>query len=225
MKKMLIIGLSIAVLGCHKKEERHNYYPVEIGNRWEYEFIFSAQFKIGPLDSVIVDSADGYVEIVRMDRLTSGEEVYVDSMVLKPRNPNSTFISETTFVSYIRVTEDTIFTYSKKSDTKPSGVEPKELDVGVSWKSGLPGWLAPEAHNLSEDTTATAEVISKEGVDSFPDCLHIKYTTNTGKIINEWRADNIGIVKMETSFDIPYPPLVNIPLTIRGKLVSYEIKD
>lgn len=228
MKRIFIIGLSIAILGCYKKEERHNYYPVGIGDKWQYEFIFSTQFKIGLLDSVIVDSADGYVEIVRTDKLTSGEEVYVDSMVLKPKNPNSTFISETTFVSYIKVTEDTIFTYSKKSDTKPSGIEPRSLDIGVSWKSGLPSWLAPESHNLSEDTTATAEVISKEDikvtVDSFSDCLLVKYTTNTGKVIREWRADNVGIVKMETSFDIPYPPLL-IPLSIKGELVSYEIKE
>lgn len=226
MKKILIIGLGIAILGCPKKEEKHNYYPVEVGNKWHYEFVFSTSFA----DSILADTADGYVEIVGTDKLGSGEEAYIDSMVMKPKSPNPIFISqETTFVSYIRVTEDTIFTYSRKGDAKPANIEPRDLEIGAEWDSGLPGWLAPEAHHLSNDTTATAEIVNRENVkvkaNSFLDCLVVKYTTNTGKVISEWRADGVGIVKMETTFDIPlYPPL-SVPLTIKGELVSYEIKE
>lgn len=183
------------------------YYPIAIGNSWNYEVI---ELKISDLDTTrsIIDSLK--VDVVDTAKLVTGEQAWrVES---EGKNPFERYTGSN--FAYLYKTPDYLTAYENLSGGEWVLLALFPLEEGRKW-----------VYWADEDDTVWAEVQAQEDVEvkdeTFSDCFRIEYLPSWSKYWKHiiWMAPGIGPVKYEY-----YDGLGTENLTIqRWEIFDYKI--
>lgn len=225
MKKALfaILSLIFIFLACKKEEPvTAKFWPLAEGNKWTTSESYSYNVEGLYVGS---DSSTTSNEVGASQEREDGKLVWpVTSMVQTD--------SLLTSVSYYHVTEDSIYVYSLKDDEEPQAVEPNNLAVGVEWDGNLAlPFKIPELSGFPTEFPAHFKVVGT-ATDTVPagifNCLVIKISLpdyNVDSAATQWRAEGIGMVKMNTDFTTTYslPPFTfDVDIEGTSEMTSYN---
>jgi len=184
MKKVVFFSLlTILFMGCDSKslvgeniDSVKKYFPIKIGNTWEYSFNNGSEFAV--LERVIKNN------ITHED----GSNIWGYTEAVKIANPNP----DEPVVGYFTFKSDGLYYYSSAKDTMFTGTNilcRKELllkdpiKVGTQWEANAGG--LSEIMSISD-----VQVLEK----NYPGAVLVVTKLNNN-IDSSWYALNIGLVK------------------------------
>lgn len=227
MKKALfaILSLVFIFLACKKEEPvTAKFWPFAEGNKWTTSEDFTYNVQGFPPGSGISTTTN---EVDSLDEMDDGKLVWPVTSITVPEGQDSILT-----INYYHVTEDSVYTYSLKTDTEPLAVEPNDLALGVKWEGTLtiPLTLPIE---FPTELPASFEVVGSETVTveagTF-NCVVIEIDLpdyNVDSAATQWRAEGIGMVKMTTNFTTTYslPPLTfDVDIEGTSEMTSYDFQ-
>jgi hypothetical protein len=229
MKKALIAIASAAVffLACKKEEPVvAKFWPLVEGNKWTTTESYSYD-----VEGLYVGSGSSTTrnEVGASQEREDGKLVWPVTSIIE--QGDSTF---PTSITYYYVTEDSVYMYSLKDDEEPQAVEPNNLAVGVEWNGNLAlPFEIPQLSGFPTEFPAHFKVVGT-ATDTVPagifDCLVIKISLpdyNVDSAATQWRAEGIGMVKMNTDFQTTYSlGTITFDVDIKGdsKMTSYNFQ-
>ncbi|TKJ39000.1 hypothetical protein CEE36_10505 [candidate division TA06 bacterium B3_TA06] len=228
MKKQLLLAAGFAVImlfSCKKEEEppTAKFWPLAEGNQWTTTESYSWDVTLLGSDS---SSSQTTNTVKASEEREDGKMVWpVETSTDTSQDGSSTIISR----NYYYVTEDSIYIYSMdKNAEEPTAVEPNNLEVGTEWDGNLA--LPIEIPNISTDFPAHFKVID-QGQAKVPagtfDCLIIQIDLKDAGVdsaATQWRAENVGIVKLTTDFQTQYAGFtVKIYGTSELESINFEV--
>ncbi|MBD3285647.1 hypothetical protein GF359_04235 [candidate division WOR-3 bacterium] len=203
IKKVLIITAGIALLFCSCSEDEESitakYRPLAAGNEWKtaesYEWDISG-FTNGSSTSTTEYSVDS------LETRDDGKQVWPVTHTTYAEGVDTLPVIE-----YYHVTEDSVSIYLTKDAEEPSMVEPNNLAVNMEWDGQLSIPVNVEGLTLS-NLPSHFKVVGTESVtvtagtfNTFVIRVDIDYGGETiDSALTEWRAENVGRVKMDTDF-------------------------
>jgi hypothetical protein len=177
MKKLaLLIPIIALIIGCGGEEE--NYFPLTVGNTWDYEMTTTTIIVIDTVTSdTTVDTGAMDLDINEETTLDNGTDVFE---MITTVTFDDTLIPSFADTSYIDETEDYLLEYSTKADTVPSDTMlALPLEAGKTW--------------------ADYEAIGQENVTvpagTFNDCWKVRGIDNSDTMYM-YLAPDVGMVKM-----------------------------
>lgn len=201
---VLIAGVAILFLACAKDEEpiSAKFWPLAEGNEWKTSEEYSwdiAGFSSGSSSSTTT---------FRVDSLTTRD----DGKLVWPVT-HTTYaegVDSVPIIEYYYVTEDSVYVYLVKDAEEPSMVEPNNLEVGMEWDGQLSIPIDISGMSLN-NLPSHFKVVGTEMVDDVPaagsfNCRVIRIDIEFGgstidSALTEWRAEDVGRVKMDTDFE------------------------
>lgn len=210
MKKVLFAVTTVAVIfiACSRKAPLPAaFWPLEDGNQWTTSENYTwnvVGVSSGSSESKTTYTVDPFVESaegkllwpVRASTDTSGQ--------------GAGLILSTT---YYYVTEDSVYLYSDTLDKPAKAVEPNNLSVGMQWDGNLAIPIQiPDLVGFSTTFPAHFEIIGDTTITVLNGTFNalvikIDLKPSSGAIDSaavQWRAKDIGIVKMSTDFTTKY---------------------
>lgn len=181
MKKLLLlIPLVILIVGCGEDEEGTVFFPLSVGNEWNFDMTMT---ETTPSDTTVVTGTQSQ-EITAETTLDDGTAVFEQTMIMTMEIDTLTTIVDTS-IEYIEETEDFLLAYDNKADTIPDTVAALPPEVGKTW---------------NVDDSTTAEYIGQESVTvpagTFSDCWKMVQIESTNDTVWIYVADNVGPVKI-----------------------------
>lgn len=185
MKKLLLlIPLVVFIVGCDGGEEGNGYFPLAVGNKWDYSLTQTTTMTLP--DTTFVMTGASTTEITDETTLDNGTEVFQQ---ITTTTYDDTLMQECVDTTYIEKLDTYILIYDDKADTDPDTSLLLPIEEGNTWT----------VYSDSADTM-TAEVLGKEDMTvpagTYEDCWKIEYTF-TGATNTDWFAPDFGIVKHE----------------------------
>lgn len=128
MKKLLLlIPLVVLIVGCGSDEEGTVFYPLSVGNEWNYNMSMT---RTTPTDTTVETGSDK-LEITAETTLDNGTAVFEWVLTI---TFDDTLVPDIIDTSYIEETEDYILQYDAKTDTVPSDTMlALPLETGKTW--------------------------------------------------------------------------------------------
>jgi hypothetical protein len=174
MKKLLLlIPLVVLIVGCGGEEEEANYFPLTVGNEWNFDMTMT---ETTPSDTFVVTATQN-LEITTETTLDNGTEVFEMIMTM---TFDDTLVPDFADTVYFDETEDYIMVYDAKADTVPSDTMlALPLETGKTWAD----------HEVmgQDDVTVPA--------GTFNDCWEIREVDDEDTTYMYWASD-VGMVKM-----------------------------
>ena len=176
MKKLLLlVPLIVFIIGCGGEEEA-NYFPLTVGNEWNYGFEMT---RTDP-DTTLTETGSAKMEITDETTLDNDTDVFEQVMTI---TFTDTLIPDVVDTSYFQETDDYIFEYDDKTSTAPDDtVLALPLEEGKTWGN--------------YEVTGQEDVTVDAG--SFDDCWEIMVIEN-GDTTYLYLAPNVGMVKMSST--------------------------
>jgi hypothetical protein len=223
MKKQLLLAAGFAAImlfSCKKEEEppTARFWPLAEGNQWTTAEDYSWDVGGGTYTGSSQSTTNYKVE----DTIRRKDDVLLWPVIV---DTSGTIISRT----YYQVTEDSVYLYeSKEVDAETTAIEPNNLAVGDEWDGNVA--LPIEIPNISTDFPAHFKVID-QGQAKVPagtfDCLIIQIDLKDAGVdsaATQWRAENVGIVKLTTDFQTQYSGFtVKIYGTSELESINFEV--
>ncbi len=221
MKKLcflLIIGILIS-LACEDSNpiessngEDAKYYPLAVGNEWVYGRDGTMSLS-GTQIATITGACT--TEITGTSTHSDEFEVFIQEYTVTDTIAmyGDTIYTDSTFTTYVRVTDDGLYGYAHLTDTDSSWVIPFPLQNGATW-------------DFSDDPPMTASILSMSAnvtvtAGSFDNCLEMQLIwSDSGNIVTSTSdfAKNIG--KLRNVYVQSYQSSTT---TITDDLESYTI--
>jgi hypothetical protein len=188
------------------------YYPLAIGNQWIYSrsgSIAAAGLQVGTVSGV------AEIEITGTATHSEGFEVYVqensitDTTVLY----SQTYITDSTFTEYLRVTDSGLFGYPHLTDTDSSYTVPFPIQQGATWVFSDAPLTTGEILSLTESVTVPA--------GNFNDCMEMRLIwSDSGSTVTNTAdfARNVGDIR--NVFQLVYGALTT---TVTNSLETYTV--
>ena len=174
MKKLLLlIPLVVLIVGCGSDEEGTVFYPLSVGNEWNYNMSMT---RTTPTDTTVETGSDK-LEITAETTLDNGTAVFEWVLTI---TFDDTLMPDIIDTSYIEETEDYILQYDAKADTVPSDTMlALPLETGKTW--------------------ADYEVMGQEDVivpaGTFNDCWEVREVDDEFTLYVYWAPD-VGAVRL-----------------------------
>ncbi len=174
MKKLLLlIPLVVLIVGCGSDEEGTVFYPLSVGNEWNYNMSMT---RTTPTDTTVETGSDK-LEITAETTLDNGTAVFEWVLTI---TFDDTLMPDIIDTSYIEETEDYILQYDAKADTVPSDTMlALPLETGKTW--------------------ADYEVMGQEDVTvpagTFNDCWEVREVDDEFTLYVYWAPD-VGAVRL-----------------------------
>ncbi|NOR16230.1 hypothetical protein GQ543_00760 [candidate division WOR-3 bacterium] len=174
MKKLLLlIPLVVLIVGCGSDEEGTVFYPLSVGNEWNYNMSMT---RTTPTDTTVETGSDK-LEITAETTLDNGTAVFEWVLTI---TFDDTLVPDIIDTSYIEETEDYILQYDAKTDTVPSDTMlALPLETGKTW--------------------ADYEVMGQEDVTvpagTFNDCWEVREVDDEFTLYVYWAPD-VGAVRL-----------------------------
>lgn len=174
MKKLLLlIPLVVLIVGCGSDEEGTVFYPLSVGNEWNYNMSMT---RTTPTDTTVETGSDK-LEITAETTLDNGTAVFEWVLTI---TFDDTLVPDIIDTSYIEETEDYILQYDAKADTVPSDTMlALPLETGKTW--------------------ADYEVMGQEDVTvpagTFNDCWEVREVDDEFTLYVYWAPD-VGAVRL-----------------------------
>ncbi len=188
------------------------YYPLSVGNVWMYDrsgSIASGGVQVGTVSGEIK------LEITGTATHSEGFDVYVQEYSISDTTVinSQTFISDSTYTEYMRITDDGMYGYSNLTDTDSSFTVPFPLQAGATW-------------TFSEEPPTTGEILSMSVAvtvmaGSFDNCMEMRTVwTDSGMVLTNTAdfAKNVGNVRNE--FVLTTATMI---MTITNSLETYYL--
>lgn len=182
MKKLLLlIPLVVFIVGCGGDEEGTVFYPLSVGNEWNFDMSMT---ETTPSDTTVVTGTQSQ-EITAETTLDDGTAVFEQRFITTMEIDTLTTIVDTS-IEYMEETEDYLLVYDNKADTMPDTVAALPPEAGKSW---------------TVDHNTTAEYIGQESVTvpagTFSNCWKMVHV-DSGSTDTTWIyvAEDVGPVKI-----------------------------
>jgi hypothetical protein len=210
MKKILLSIASVAFLfiACSRKVPiPAAFWPLEDGNQWTTSENYTwnvVGVSTGSSVSKTTYTVDPFVESAEGKLLWP---------VLASTDTSGQGVGLILSTTYYYVTEDSVYLYSDTLDKPPKAVEPNNLAVGMTWDGNLALPIQiPDLVGFSTTFPAHFEIVSDTSIAVLNGTFNalvikIDLQTSSGTIdsaATQWRAKDIGIVKMSTDFTTKY---------------------
>jgi len=203
-KKVLVIisGLALLFTACSKENlpVTANYWPLAEGNQWTTEEDFSWDIQLtGPGASTSTTEHS----VAAFKESSAGKLMWPYTYTT-----TSPGVDPFTNTEYYYVTADSVYVYDSLGAEEPRMVEPNILSVGMEWDAMLSLPISISGIPLS-NLPAHFKVVASEVVavpaGSFT-CFKIVVDIDLQGVyvesaLTEWRAANIGRVKMVTDIE------------------------
>jgi len=188
------------------------FYPLSVGNQWIYSrsgSIAAGGVQVGTISGV------AEIEITGTATHSEGFEVYVqensitDTTILY----SQTYITDSTFTEYLRVTENGFFGYPHLGDTDSSFTVPFPLQDGATWVFTDDPLTTGEILSLTESVTVPA--------GNFSECMEVRLIwSDSGSTVTNTAdfARNVGDVR--NIFQLVYGALTT---TVTNNLETYTV--
>jgi len=169
-KLLLLIPIIVLIIGCGG-DDVTNYFPLTVGNEWNYDMTMTTIIVIDTLTSdTTVTTGTMDLDITEETTLDNGTEVFEMTMTM----------TDTTITSYVEETEDYVLQYSSKAATVPfDTMLALPLETGKTW--------------------ADCEVMGQKNITvpakTFNDCWEIRRIDNSDTMYM-YVAPDVGMVKM-----------------------------
>ncbi len=222
MKYMLIITMFLVVFGCGDGDTPSGpeqgggdsaYYPLAVGNQWVYDR--AGQMTISGIQMATINGMN-VTDITGTVTHDLGFDVFVQehSMTDTTEFVGETLITDSTFTTYMRLTDQGLYSYVNLAQADSVGFVPFPLTVGATWQ-------------FSEDPPMTAEILSLTATvtvpaGSFDNCLELRTTwIESGNTLQNdtYFAPDVGRVK--NVYTQSYETLVT---TVTAELLSYTVQ-
>lgn len=188
------------------------YYPLAVGNQWVYDK--EGTISVSGITTGTISGSE-VTDITDKVPHSSGFDVFVQETSLCDtiEMAGQTFITDTTYTTYMNVTDEGLHIYTSLTDLDSVSVVPFPLEVGLTWQ-------------FSENPPMTAEILSlTETVNvpagTFENCMELKLTWveqgNTVENITDFAPD---VGKVKNVYTQSYPPEV---MTVTSQLMSYSV--
>ncbi|UCD05572.1 MAG: hypothetical protein JSV98_10765 [candidate division WOR-3 bacterium] len=171
---LVFVCITIFLVECGGEDEvEHSYYPLNIGNEWNYEVTMTVEIP-GTSYNFTGASQD---QITGTTQLTGGASVFqfATALTLNGFSGNDTF--------YIHETDTAVYLYEDVDDTLPDKYLEFPLAVGNTW---------------TVNATQSAQVLGSVDISvpagDYSDCWEIAYTEGEDTIL-VYLAYGVGEVK------------------------------
>lgn len=222
MRKFLAFSALFLIFGCGDSDSPSGpeqgggdaaYYPLAVGNQWIYDR--AGQMTISGVQMATVNGMN-ITDITGTITHELGFDVYVQETHMTDTTEfvGETLITDSTFTTYMRITDQGLYSYVNLFGADSAGFVPFPLEVGATWQ-------------FSDDPPMTAEILSMtETVNvpagSFQNCLEVRMTwVEDGNTVQNdtYFAPNVGRVK--NVYTQSYQTLVT---TVTAELLSYSVQ-
>jgi hypothetical protein len=195
MKRVIVIALLVAglvVSGCDIFGSKEDYYPLTVGNVWNYSgYVVLQTAGDAPPDTIQKMSLE--VVASRKEKLTGGEDVVemVNTMQVRMFFP-----FETTYTSvetaYVRQAGNLVLSYERRDDTQPDTTLSLPLARGKTWR--INQYVVAQVLEQEDVTVPAGTYRNAWKIEQF-----ITEGSATGQVYC-WYANNIGMVKLLEQF-------------------------
>lgn len=211
MKKVLFAAISISslFLGCGKNEPLpSHFWPLAEGNQWVTSESYSWEI-IGSSNKGSSESSTAYT-VEPFVKSIKGKLLWPVAVSTDTSGSGVGLILSRT---YYYTTEDSVYLYADTLESEPKAVEPNDLAVGMEWDGNLALPIQiPSIPNFSTTFPAHFKVVGDTEITvpagTFNSLVIRIDLNNSGTIIDsaatQWRARDVGIVKMSTDFTTTY---------------------
>ncbi len=190
------------------------FYPLAVGNIWMYDCsgtISLSGVQMGTISGITE------VEITGTETHSEGFDVFVQVNAVCDTTEmyGQTFVTDSTFTEYIRITDAGLYGYSNLTNTDSSFTVPFPLQDGATW-------------TFAEEPPTTGEILSMSanvtvGAGSFENCMEMQtvWTDSTmGGIVSNTAdfARNVGRVSNVTTITEG-----TMLITYTNNLVTYSL--
>ncbi len=222
MKKVLfaVISISILFLGCGKNEPLpSHFWPLAEGNQWTTSESYSWQI-VGGTSGASTSKTTYTVE--PFVKSTKGKLLWPVAVSTDTSGSGVGLILSRT---YYYTTEDSVYLYADTLESEPKAVEPNDLAVGMEWDGNLampiqiPSLPAfptslPAHFKIVGDTSIVVPAGTFNAL--VIDINLINGTDTIPSAATQWRARDVGIVKMNTDFTTNVTYIVTFTVTVKG---------
>ena len=184
MKQSLpVLLVLLFMIGCGGVED--NYYPLTIGNQWEY----SSTTTITTPDSTIQITGARTIEITAETTMDNGIEVF--EMVADGTIDTLEF----TDTSYVAEHGDQIIKYASKTDTTPSTILVLPIEEGNTWPTSG-SWMAVVIGKTTETVVPAGtyedcwEIATYDTVSIFSDTVFYIYAPEIGLVKSHFTTED-----------------------------------
>ncbi|MDH4211786.1 MAG: hypothetical protein OEV79_10120 [candidate division WOR-3 bacterium] len=169
---ILLTSIAIFLINCGGEEEE-NYYPLSIGNEWNYEVTMTVDIP----DTSYTFTGDSQDRIVGTTQLAGGMSVFefATAITLNGYSGNDTF--------YIRGTDTAVYLYETLDDTLPDTYLEFPIENGRTW-----------IVNSAETAVVLGSIDISVPAGTYNDCWEIAYIGEDDTIF-VYLANGIGEVK------------------------------
>lgn len=202
------ISISILFLGCGDNEPLpSHFWPLAEGNQWVTSESYSWQIVGGTSGSSTSKTTYTVEPFVKS---TKGKLLWP---VAVSTDTSGSGTGLTLSRTYYYTTEDSVYLYADTLESEPKAVEPNDLAVGMEWDGNLALPIQiPSIPSFSTTFPAHFEVVDDTDITvpagTFNSLVIRIDLDNSGTIIDsaatQWRARDVGIVKMTTDFTTTY---------------------
>jgi len=188
------------------------YYPLSVGNQWIYDR--DGGITVGGITTTTISGME-VTEITGMVPHGLGFDVYVQDYSITDtiETIGQTMIVDTTYTTYVRITDQGFYSYGNLFESDSSGFVPFPLQVGATWQFSENPPMTAEILSLSESVTVPA--------GSFDNCLELRLfwieSGNTLENVTDF-APNVGRVR--NVYTQSYEAVVT---TVTTELMSYSV--
>jgi hypothetical protein len=220
MKRLLIsTAFILLVLSCGTSDPTGStpstdaeFYPLTVGNQWVYDrigMIMDGDSLTGTLTGSCTlkitgtaTHSEGFDVFVQENEVT--DTLVMGSMIM---------IVDTTYISYLRVTDTGLFGYPHLTDTDSSFIIPFPIINGAVW-------------NFSEEPPMTGTILSTNvdvtvGAGTFENCMELQLTwISGGNTVSNTTDSARNVGKVRNVFIQSVGAMVT---TITDKLESYTV--
>jgi hypothetical protein len=178
MKRLLLLIPVIVIIGCGLFGGE-DFFPLKVGNIWNYDGTVKE-------DTTTVGTVTMKTELTGTDQI-SGKDVFVSvmNMTMIVINPADTFNFIDT--SYVKETNDTILSYSSKTDSTPEIAALLPFENDKTWTQIIGDDTVKYTVLPQEDVTVPAK--------TYKNCWKVKSVENSGTPAYSWYADGTGLIK------------------------------
>ncbi len=190
MKKLIWLLPVVALIISCGGEDGDDYYPVAVGNQWEYSIVNTLNV------TAFTDTTFSYTGT--STTTITGQAIFNNieafELVTITIWDDTVAMTNSTDTSYVQATNDYVLIYEDLTDTEPDTSLVFPLETGNTW-----------IVRIDSTDTLTAEVLGQETITvpagAFADCWTVEYTYN-GWTEQSWLALDVGIVRDSMITDV-----------------------